>query len=54
MKETHKKLLEQFSKMAESGMFGDQIAKSGYEYDRLPRGIPVMLKTFSDFLEGSS
>jgi len=53
MKESHKKLLEQFSRMADSGAFGDQIAESRSEYEQLPKGIPVMLKTVSDFCTGS-
>lgn len=54
MKESHKKLLEQFNKMAEDGVFGDQIANSRSEYEKLPNGISIMLKTVSDFLECSS
>lgn len=50
MKESHKKLLEQFKSMAEEGIFGDEIAKSRLEYEKLPKGIPIMLKVVSDFL----
>jgi len=54
MKESHKKLLKQFSQMAEEGLFGEQIAKSRSEYEKLPIGIATMLKTISDFLENLS
>lgn len=54
MKESHKKLLEQFSNMAAAGAFGDQIAESRSEYEQLPNGIPIMLKTVSDFCAGLS
>lgn len=54
MKESHKKLIEQFSKMANDGAFGDQIAESQSEYKQLPNGIPIMLKTVSDFCAGLS
>ena len=51
MKETHKKLLEQFNAMAEEGAFGEQITNSKLEYGKLPSGLPVMLKTVADFCE---
>ena len=54
MKESHKKLLQQFSQMAEEGLFGDEITKSRIEYDRLQGGISTMLKTVSDFIESLS
>jgi len=54
MKESHKKLIEQFSKMADDGAFGDQIAKSRLEYEQLSSGIPIMLKVVADFSEGLS
>ncbi len=40
--------------MAEDGAFRDQIAKSRSEYEQLPNGISIMLKTVSDFHEGLS
>lgn len=40
--------------MAKEGAFGDQIAKSRSEYEQLPNGIPIMIKTVSDFYSGLS
>ena len=55
MKESHKKLLQQFSQMAEEGLFGDdKIAKSRLEFEKLPTGISPMLKPFPDFIESLS
>ena len=50
MKDTHKKLLEQFSQMEAEGKFGDSIAASQREYDKLPMGMAVILKVIQDFV----
>lgn len=54
MKESYKKLLKQFSNMADEGLLGEQIANSRSEYEQLPKGIPIMLKMVFDFLENVS
>jgi hypothetical protein len=54
MKESHKKLLDQFSKMASDGMFGDQIRASQAEYDQMPNAIAVSLKLVADFYSSDS
>lgn len=54
MKESHHKLLKQFSKMAEDGTLGDQIANSRSEYEKLPEDNSILLKVFSDFQESLS
>ncbi|MCW5200734.1 hypothetical protein VU07_02825 [Desulfobulbus sp. F4] len=54
MKESHRNLLKQFSRIAEDGLLGEEIAASRLEYEKFPSGIPVMLKLVSDFLESSS
>ena len=40
--------------MAEGGRFGNLISKCRSEYQQLPNGIPVMLKSVSDFYESLS
>ena len=40
--------------MADDCSFADQVAESRTEYKQLPNGIPVMLKTVSDFCTGLS
>lgn len=40
--------------MAEDGLLSKQIANSRAEYEQLPKGIPIMLKTVFDFLENVS
>jgi len=52
MKDSHSKLLHQFSSMAADGKFGDDIRRSREEYDQLPNGIPVMLKLVREFYDG--
>lgn len=54
MKESHRNLLKQFSRIADDGLLGKKIAESRLEYEKLPSGIPVMLKVASDFLDDSS
>lgn len=49
MKESRQKLIEQFSQMAQEGAFGDEIRASQIEYDSLPTGIAIFLKTVSDY-----
>lgn len=49
MKDSHNKLLEQFSQMAAEGKFGEVITASQHEYDQLPVGIATMLKVVEDF-----
>ncbi len=54
MKESHRNLLKQFSRIADDGLLGKEIAASRSEYEGLPAGIPVMLKVASDFFKESS
>jgi hypothetical protein len=54
MKENHKKLLDQFSKMASDGMFGDQIKASQAEFDQMPNAIAVSVKLVADFYSSDS
>ena len=51
MKQSHTKLLDQFSSMADDGAFGAEIRQSRDEYDQLPNGIPVMLKLVVEFYD---
>jgi len=49
MKATHKRLLEQVAQMAVEGKFGESIKSAQREYDQLPAGMAVLLKTVLDF-----
>ena len=46
--------MSQFSDMAEQGAFGDSVRKLKAEYDELPDGIAIAIKTFLDFYDGLS
>lgn len=52
MKQSHKNLMAQFSDMAEQGSFGDSVTQRKAEYDDLPDGMAISIKTFLDFYDG--
>ena len=51
MKQSHANLLKQLSEMAAEGKFGEAVKASQAEYDSLPNGEAVILKTALDFAE---
>lgn len=54
MKATHKRLLEQVAQMAAEGEFGESIKSAQREYDQLPAGMAILLKTVLDFCAETS
>lgn len=54
MKETHTRLLKQVVDMALEGKFGELIKASQREYEQLPAGIGIFVKTVLDFFEETS
>jgi hypothetical protein len=51
MKETHLRLLKQVVDMALEGKFGELIKSTQREYEQLPPGMVILIKTVLDFYE---
>ena len=49
MKKSRQQLIEQFSKIAEDGVFSNEIRVSQLEYNSLPRDIAIFMKVVIDY-----